>query len=252
MLQIDQFLLLAADDWWQLVSLIIFLALGGLQQLLTGGKQDKKGKPPKRRPAKRPPAPGVAGQPAGQAAPDQADPLRAEVEQFLRKADGNKPEQGRQQPQGRPQPARPIGRERRPAPEAGRQPRRDVRTKQPPRQPRRRPATPVGTQAKTEEVIELREEDIQEHVDRHLSKHDVTEGTRHLGQQVAQADDKLEARLSEKFEHRLGSLQHKEEAPEEEAGQSIAEEVRELLSQPQGMRQLIVANEVLRRPEERW
>ena len=103
----------------------------------------------------------------------------------------------------------------------------------------------------SDKADELRRENVEQHVARHLSTKEYDERAEHLGERVALADDRLEARLEQTFEHQLGRLSHSEEIVQE-VGPSVADEVRELLSKPQGMRQLIVANEILRRPEERW
>lgn len=238
MLQIDQMILFAADEWWQIVGGIIFMVLYGLQHLLTGKQDAKQVKPKKVRPARKPPVKPVAqAQPA-----DQADPLRAEVDAFLRQAEGKK-QRGAEAPRDRPRV--PIAREQRPRPVD--QQRRPARSTQAPRKRKRT----LESETVPVEIVDPRQEEVGQHVARHLSKKRVTEGAEHLGEEVALADDRIEMRLEEKFEHRLGSLEHKEQQVQERES-SIAEELRQLLSQPQGMRQLIIANEILRRPEERW
>ena len=237
--QLDQLFLFAAEDWWKIVGFLFLMAFYGLQHILSSRQEEKQARKKKARPPRKPPerAAGQAAQPA-----NQADPLRAEVEAFLRETEGKK--QGR--PEGRGQ--RPPGRGRQPRPEP---PRRPVPTARPVATPRR----PIEAEVIPIEVIDPREEDVAQHVTRHLSRKRVTEGAEHLGEQVALADDRLETRLEEKFEHQIGRLDHTEGqgTPQESAqSPSVAEELRQLLSQPQGMRQLIVANEILRRPEERW
>ena len=86
---------------------------------------------------------------------------------------------------------------------------------------------------------------------RHLSTLDIAEQTSHLGEEISQADENLEAHLQEAFSGQLGSLQHREREVAD-GGPTIAEEIRELISTPTGMRQMIVANEILRRPIDRW
>jgi hypothetical protein len=93
---------------------------------------------------------------------------------------------------------------------------------------------------------------VAEHVSRHVSTADVTENVSTLGADVALADDRLEARLQETFQHPIGQLQHVEQGPAKDRPPTIAEEIRQLIRQPAGARQLIIANEILRRPEERW
>lgn len=74
-----------------------------------------------------------------------------------------------------------------------------------------------------------------------------------LGEEVAQADDRIQAQLQQKFDHRVGTLAPvSTAAPKTAAAATAAREFRELLARPGGMRQIIIANEILRRPEERW
>jgi len=63
--------------------------------------------------------------------------------------------------------------------------------------------------------------------------------------------------LQHKFDHGLGSLDARhasrmEEQKPTETAPSQAAQMAALLSSPDGIRQAIVLNEILRRPEERW
>lgn len=81
----------------------------------------------------------------------------------------------------------------------------------------------------------------------------MTEQVSHLGEEVGLADDRLEEHLRAKFDHQLGSLRQQEaepRAPEEVS--ALAAEIHQMLSTPAGLRQLIIANEILNRPESRW
>lgn len=255
MIQLDQILLLAADDWWQIVGTIIVFLFYGVGHLISGREDAQKRAKQKARRVKRPPAErGPQGQP-----PNQADPLRAEVEEFLRRAEGKQPaaesardrELRERNEGGSFRDDRARGREESP-------PMREVvaerSTPRPPQpKPRkRRPAKPAQRPSQpVPEAKSLRSEGVAEHVARHLSRKSVTESAEQLGDEVALADDIVEARLHDTFEHQVGQLEHREDQASQSAA-SVADEVRQLLSNPQGMRQLIVANEVLRRPEERW
>jgi hypothetical protein len=77
-----------------------------------------------------------------------------------------------------------------------------------------------------------------------------------LGDEVALADDRMEAQLQRKFDHRVGTLTRSSAStisPQDVSpGSSAAREFRELLARPGGMRQMVIASEILRRPEERW
>jgi hypothetical protein len=72
----------------------------------------------------------------------------------------------------------------------------------------------------------------------------------HLGEEVALADDKLEAHLQQVFQHQLGRLQQTAASPTREvSGSPIARSVAEMLRSPQGIQQMVVLNEIMRRPE---
>jgi hypothetical protein len=74
--------------------------------------------------------------------------------------------------------------------------------------------------------------------------------TSQLAAEISLADEKMQAHLESVFDHRLGTLQHREVAPTRRVtGSPIAESVVKMLRDPQGVQQLIVANEILRRPE---
>jgi hypothetical protein len=82
----------------------------------------------------------------------------------------------------------------------------------------------------------------------------------HLGEEVGLADEELEARLHAKFDHRLGSLDDAPGMPGspgslDAAGSdipSIAEEIANLLKQPDTVRNAIVLSEILSPPHHRW
>lgn len=232
--------LLAAADWWQILAGLIFFVLYGLGQLL-GAREDANKRKARPRPPRPPRPPQPAGKPRAPGAPaNQADPLRAEVEEFLRRAQGKQAEP--RQP-AKPQAAPP------PRQLAPQRPKRETRSRpvQPVRQPPRPPVKPLQPIP-----VEMREEGVAEHVARHVSTQDITTHTSALGADVAQADERLEAHLEGIFEHKLGSLQHEEAGPSKGPRTTIADEIRQLIRQPKGARQLIIASEILRRPEERW
>jgi len=81
-----------------------------------------------------------------------------------------------------------------------------------------------------------------------MSTQDIAARTQTLGAEVATADDQLESRLRKKFDHNVGRLEHRE-SPVKLQKADIAAEVTAMLRSPEGMRQLIIANEILRRPE---
>ena len=113
--------------------------------------------------------------------------------------------------------------------------------------------------------------DVASHVERHLGTSEFDERTEHLGQQVGQADELMAGQLHEKFDHQLGSLtdtsvgailpveqdQDADGAFDEPTGRRIggtptsAAGFAALLASNKDVRQAIVLNEILKRPEER-
>jgi hypothetical protein len=221
--------------------------IGGIMMILwaAGHLLSDKGKPkPPARP--RPQAPpgqapvgGAAGKPAS-----LEETLRREVEEFMRRAQGREPAAPAKQPTP-PQPQR--------APQR-KQPVKPTAQKQPGRTPPRRLAdsrqpAPIRIE---EGRGALAGATIGEHVAEHLGGvQAIATHAQSLGADVAQADERMEAHLQEKFTHRLGALAH-QEAPTPVDVPSAAKDLLKLLSQPGGAKTMIVANEILRRPEERW
>ena len=85
----------------------------------------------------------------------------------------------------------------------------------------------------------------------------IAEHTRHLGEEVDRADDKLEARLHQVFDHQIGHLKKSTmEAgailTSDPASDGTARDMLQMLRTPQSVRDAIVMAEILRRPEDRW
>ena len=77
-----------------------------------------------------------------------------------------------------------------------------------------------------------------------------------LGKTVGQADDLLEARLHETFDHQLGGLRHRASSPtlvtaRVDPDSEIAKLVR-ILRDPASLRQAVLLREIIDRPEHRW
>ncbi len=90
----------------------------------------------------------------------------------------------------------------------------------------------------------------------------LTERSSHLGETIASADDRIDARLHQKFDHQLGNLDESDggEAKSTKKSERLskpttsmsAKNLRDLLSSPSGMRDAIILNEILTRPSDRW
>lgn len=199
-----------AAGWIEWVFPIIVFILYTIGQLVSNNKGNKPPQPQPRGP-----------KPRGPVAPPQQprtleEKLRGEVEQFLRKVQGEQPEEA---------------------------PRPTVVTQRP---------LVVKMEPSSQSVLELEppRESLQQHVSKHMSTADVTQHVATLGAEVGQADEKLEAHLQQKFQHQIGALEHRQQRAEPQRRQNkAAAEIAALLRTPTGMRQAIIASEILRRPE---
>ena len=83
-----------------------------------------------------------------------------------------------------------------------------------------------------------------------------------LAQDIEHADERMQAHLSDKFEHQLGELGAMTGQSEQSTYAAAKTESRaaasgdlsllSLLRSPQGLRSLVIANELLRLPSDRW
>lgn len=224
---------------------------------------------PKARPRPQP------GQPPAQAAPGPVnmagqggapgpalkpveDNVRAEVEEFLRRV--------RQQGEGEHRPAKAAAERRRPrievlvddtGQEVAPPPSRPVvapeRQARPPL--RRTETAPAAQRPEIPPSVSPPAEPVPLEK-RHLAESAVAEHARHLGEQIGQADNRMEAHLHRKFDHNLGKLAAREATPAEQVVVALAttpaEDIAALLATPQGMQQAVVLSEIMRRPTDRW
>jgi len=107
-------------------------------------------------------------------------------------------------------------------------------------------------------------ESVAEHVADDIDTSDITQHasrlTDHasrLGADVGQADDKLEDRLHETFDHDLGRIHDDTVTDDLGVGRpgrapGMADEIAGMFRSPKSIRQAIILNEILNRPEHRW
>lgn len=242
--------LLIADAFESILGIVI-LVMAGLSQLLAARNPQGKGKPVRPKRVPRPQGPDGGG---GQ------DNLRKEVEDFLKRARGEQPAEPR--PPAEPVRLEPIPQQKPVAQqqaERERQMRRQRANQErgpssPPRRTspqRQTPPRQAPSQAQPTRLEPIRRgETVAEHVATHIDSHlDTAERVSQLGEEVGYADERLEEHLRTKFDHKLGSLERRTEAVEQVAGPTAADEVVDLLTRPGGMQQVIIANEILKRPE---
>lgn len=203
---------LIAAGWIEIVVSVVVFAFYVLSQLSSAMNN---------RPAK-PQAP----KPRGRVAPPQQprtleDKLRTEVEEFLRQVQGEQ--------------AGPGG---------------------PPPQPSSTPTTRTR-EAQAESPVETAFElepargASREHADKHVVASALLSREAMLGAEIGRADEKLEVHVPGNFHHQVGSLEHHEAQVVPTGGRqnTAAAEIAQLLRSPRGIRQVIVASEILRRPE---
>ena len=218
--------------------------------------------------AEMPPRPVELAVAVGRAPP--ADPLRAQVDEFLRRA-GKQPAPAGPGPR-QPPPGKAAGRDevvvlldedvaepprkslaekmrsqdaaaaaRRTKPAASQLSRR-----QPPRSPQR-----VAPQQRPKSVAEH----VAEHVG--AAPQEFRKEVANLGERVRRADEQFDAQLQQKFDHELGSLATRHatstsDQPMAAERATPAAQIAALLASPDGVRQAIVLNEILNRPVDRW
>jgi hypothetical protein len=120
------------------------------------------------------------------------------------------------------------------------------------------------------EIIEAEEvsgDDVALHVARHLDTSDISKRTSQLGAEIDQADEVVESHLQDVFEHRLGDLGAKTQAPEQSTldddetqakGPTAAPAAQpgisivEMLRSPRELRSAVILSEILARPEHHW
>jgi hypothetical protein len=214
-------------------------------------------KRPARQQVVRPQA--AAGGPANAPAlGGQADPLRNQVEEFLRRAN-----QGQQAVRPGAPPRQPV------------QPARDIEVlvdDVPLERPRRavgeplRPMTPQLSsspaagkpvekrpgrppQRKRQTAVEQADERIAARA-KSMARHAST-----LGQRIVTEDAQFDVQLKAKFDHTVGTLAGSPVSSTElaqAAPDTPAAQIAAMLASPEGVRQAIVLNEILNRPTDRW
>ena len=112
------------------------------------------------------------------------------------------------------------------------------------------------------EIVDAELTEIGDSVGRHVTQHlsgtqQIGAHAQQLGHEVDLADDKLEARLHQVFDHQLGQLKSTASSTAAAPHASLAADVTvsemlQMLRSPQSIRDAIVMAEVLRRPDDRW
>jgi hypothetical protein len=196
------------------VVVIIVFILAGIAQLIAKLQQMQ---PPAGRPP-RPVPPNVA----------------EEIGEFMRRAASRRNAAGGQAAPGSPPKPSPVA---------------------PPARVEAAPEPPVGGQ-------------VEEHVKKYLDAQEFTRRSEDLGEEVAQADREIDQHMHQVFDHRVSQLElvpgeaaappaatfetseTTEAAPV--ASLPVAVGLLDLIGSPESLRQAIILNEILQRPEYRW
>jgi hypothetical protein len=201
----------------------------------------------------------------------QADPLRSQVEEFLRRA-GRAPQQAEgRRPAAQQRGAKParaseiellVDENARELPERRPlgQPLRPV--SQPlssPRQQQQRAAS-ARTPRRIRQLEQAPRESVADHVAESIEAHSraIGQQTSRLGQRIIEDDHQFDVQLKAKFDHSVGTLTGSAVTAAEQAAAAVsatqtpAAQIAAMLSSPDGVRQAMVVNEILRRPSERW
>lgn len=172
--------------------------------------------------------------------------MARDIEEFLRRA----AERRKQQQQASQQSAQQSAKRR----ETGK------RETPPPQRQTKRPRPSLVEQV---EVVKgqqprkkgLREQSVREHVESHIDSSDIARHAEDLGGRIQQTDDRTESRLKQSFDHSVGGLGGRETITDDRLAESMGDDVSHLavelfqmLTTKNGIRNAIVAAEILRRP----
>lgn len=225
-----------------------------IRQLLEANKNaGLKAKPPAVAPPQ--PAQQAANRGAAPAAGQQADPLRAQVEEFLRRA-------GRPAPQNqpRPTPARESEIEVLVQPKDSGSPRnigpplrqadwRQTAASQPSDPPEK---------SRFSGRDKRKRKSVAEHVAEQVTSRAQSVGAQasQLGDRIVAEDQQFDRQIKARFDHQVGTLTGSDSAatnePTPPAIDSPAAQLAAMLASPGGIRQAVLLNEILRRPSDRW
>jgi hypothetical protein len=196
------------------------------------------------------------------AAGQQADPLRAQVEEFLRRA-GRPAQPNQPRPQSAnassievlvspvlPPEQRTIG-----------QPLRQAEWRQTPSSSAAPPQSAAGTERARNAARggkSRKRKSVAEHVAEQVSSRaeNLAAQASKLGQRIAAEDQQFDTQIKAKFDHAVGTLGGGESSETAEQSSPTANtpaaQLASMLANPGGIRQAVLVNEILRRPSDRW
>ena len=212
------------------------------------------------------PPPLQAAQANAAAGAPGADPLRGQIDEFLRRAAQQKlPQQAPPKP-----PMNPPGRDEVVVlideVKTGAPPRKTLadtmRTKDDAATARRNKPAKPPRERKSESrqpAARQRSTSVADHVSERIgaATQDFRDEVADLGQRVKQADEQFDQQLNQKFDHTLGSFGDRDMAgtggqPPIGNAATPAAQIAAMLASPDGVRQAVMLNEILNRPTDRW
>ncbi len=103
-------------------------------------------------------------------------------------------------------------------------------------------------------IHELAQQGVAEHVTNHLDTTEYVDRASHLGEDVGEADERLEEHLHEAFDHQLGSLQHQEipDSGDKKMSDSSPQGLQQLFRSKSAIRNAIIFREIIDRPDHLW
>jgi hypothetical protein len=262
------------DELLKLVVPFVFLIFWVLSQIADAKKKAKAPRPA------QPPVP--SSKPAEKGNAQQAgaanDPMRAQVDAFLRRASGQTPTVAaggaaagavlqNQRPAAAPNRDSieilfgndPASANRPPLSEPPRELAARSAPATPPAPSAPPPPRPQRTPRPPQRTAVPRSKSVADHVDEYVTSaaRQISEEAARLGDRVTQGDRQFNSQLQQKFDHEIGTFgdRRTERAPDQQpiaAPVNPAVTIATLLANADGMRQAMIINEVLRRPEERW
>jgi hypothetical protein len=187
---------------------------------------------------KAPTPPKNPARPMRPAKPAASGTVQSEIEEFLRRANQKKASSGNR-PQ-RPQPARAKSAEK-----------------------------PARAEIVRAEVVRERPVggEVERHVKKYLDEEEFTRRSEKLGEEVAEADDKIEQHLKSVFDHSLSKIAATPGVTASPPSSKLADaapqitlatasvaagDVAALFGNPLSIRQAVIISEILNRPLERW
>ncbi|MCC7476563.1 MAG: hypothetical protein IT425_14325 [Pirellulales bacterium] len=186
---------------------------------------------------------------AGAGGGQQADPLRGQVEEFLRRA-------GRLPEAEQPASPREIEKRRPPSPEP--KTRRLVEAP-PPIAGKPSQSASSAERERRSKASGKKRKSVAEHVAEAVTSHSQSLGQQasRLGERIVREDEQFDVQLKARFDHKLGTLGENPVAQPATSTAFVpadtpAGQIAAMLASPEGVRQAVLLNEILRRPSERW